>query len=117
MNRRRFLGVSATGLYAASSQDEVQRVHRSAFLIDAHNDIPGKTLLGFDIGSRNGDTHADVSRLRAGGVGAAFFIASGSRTANYALQMIDSIHHDIVGRYPSDFALARTKAEVEAARR
>jgi len=116
MNRRKFLGFSAAGLYAASSPVDVQRVYRSAFLTDTHNDIPGKTLLGFDIGSRNGNTHTDVSRLRASGVGAAFFIASGSRSANYALQMIDSIHNDIVRRYPGEFALARSVAEVRAAR-
>ena len=32
---------------------EVMRVHKSALLIDTHNDVTSRTVEGFDIGERN----------------------------------------------------------------
>ena len=104
------------------SDQEVQSVHRSALLIDTHNDVTGFTVDGFDIGNSGSKHHTDLARLKAGGVGAVFFAAyvgpeyAGSRTsAIRALQMIDTIRTDIVGRYPNDFVLARSADEIEAA--
>lgn len=98
------------------------KVHRSALLIDTHNDVTGKTVTGFDIGKRTSDGHTDLARLREGGVGAVFFAVyvaadyvRNNNSANRALQMIDTVRHDIVTRYPNDFALAFTAAEVVAA--
>src|SRR5690349_22298690 len=92
---------------------EVMRVHRSALLIDTHNDVPSRTVAGFDIGPRATSGHTDLARLREGGVGAVFFsvyvaaaYVHGNHSANRALQMIDTVHHDIVGRYPKDFMAA-----------
>src|SRR5437016_4947100 len=92
---------------------EVMRVHRSALLIDSHNDVPSRTVAGFDIGPRASTGHTDLVRLREGGVGAVFFsvyvagtYVQGNRSANRALQMIDTVRHDIAGRYPNDFMLA-----------
>ena len=58
---------------------EVQRVHRSALLIDTHNDFPTE-LGGKDrpAGSaievvKSPANHTDLTRLRVGGVGAVFF--------------------------------------------
>jgi membrane dipeptidase len=103
---------------------EVMRVHRSALLIDTHNDVPSRTVSGFDIGPRASSGHTDLARLREGGVGAVFFsvyvaatYVQGNRSANRALQMIDTVRHDIVGRYPGDFMLALTADEIEAAHR
>jgi hypothetical protein len=36
---------------------QVMRVHRSALLIDTHNDITSRTVEGFDIGPRNTSDH------------------------------------------------------------
>src|SRR5579863_1493489 len=56
------------------SDAEVARVHRSALLIDTHNDITSRTVDGYDIGG-TGDktTMTDIARMRAGGMGAQFF--------------------------------------------
>jgi membrane dipeptidase len=106
------------------TDDEVMRVHRSALLIDTHNDVPSRTVDGFDIGSHAPDGQTDIGRLKAGGVGAQFFSAfvdseyvKGNHSANRALQMIDTIRHDIVERYPNDFMFATSVRDIEEARR
>jgi membrane dipeptidase len=120
----------AAGLiYAAPGQTrqvtdaEVERVHRSALLLDTHNDITSMTVDGFDIGSTGGRTETDIERLVKGGVGATFFAAyvagsyvEGNRSARRCLEMIDTIRHDIVGRYPGTFELALTASDILAAR-
>lgn len=102
----------------------VADVQRSAILIDTHNDVTSRTVAGFDIGKPSADGHTDVPRLRAGGVGAVFFAVYVA--ANYAkehtagrraLDMIDTVRHDIVGGHPNDFVLATSAAEIEAAHR
>jgi membrane dipeptidase len=101
---------------------EVMKVHRSAILIDTHNDVTSKTVAGSDIGKAASEGHTDLPRLRAGGVGATFFavfVASSyvrtNSSAHRALEMIDTVRHDIFGRYPQDFSLALTADDVEAA--
>jgi membrane dipeptidase len=101
---------------------EVQSVLRSALLIDTHNDVTSFTVEGFDIGTASSKYHTDLPRLKAGGVGAVFFAAyvgpeyaARGTSANRALQMIDTIRTDIVGRYPNDFVLAQSAADIEAA--
>lgn len=114
---------------------EVAAVTRATLLIDTHNDITSKTVAGLDIGlpgswdgtathgEANG-TMTDTGRLRKGGVGAVFFAAyvassfvQGNHSANRALQMIDTVRHDIVGAHPKDYALATSAGQIEAARR
>ncbi|HML18526.1 MAG TPA: membrane dipeptidase [Bryobacteraceae bacterium] len=106
---------------------EVMRVHKSALLIDTHNDVTSRTVEGFDIGERNTSdrpTMTDLPRMRDGGMGAQFFAVyvaagyvNGNHAANRTLQMIDTVRHDIVARYPNDFAFATTAADIEAAHR
>jgi len=103
---------------------EVARVHRSTLLIDTHNDLPSRTVEGFDIGSRTGTGHTDIARLKEGGVGAQFFAVyvaasyvTGNRSANRTLQMIDTVRHDIIERYPNDFMLATSAKDIEEAHR
>jgi membrane dipeptidase len=106
------------------SDAEVMRVHRSALLIDTHNDVPSRTVDGFDIGPRASDGHTDIGRLKEGGVGAQFFAAfvdseyvKGNRSADRALAMIDTIRHDIIGKYPNDFMFATSVKDIEEAHR
>jgi len=101
---------------------EVREVHKSALLIDSHNDATSRTVTGVDIGLRATKGHTDVPRLREGGVGAVFFAAYVAPTyakdhtaANRAMQMIDTVRHDIVARHTNDFALALTADDVVAA--
>jgi membrane dipeptidase len=105
------------------SNAEVMKVHGSALLIDTHNDVPMKTVKGFDIGKRTSRGSTDVPRLRSGGVGGTFFAAYVPRStvrtntaAAYARKVIHSIRNDIVGRYPDTFVLARTADEIVSAR-
>ncbi len=103
---------------------EVQRVHRAALLIDTHNDVPWRVVDGFDIGSKAGEWHTDLTRLKAGGLGAVFFVAyvsgdyvDGNRSAHRTLQLIDAIRRDIIGKYPNDFAFATSASQIEDARK
>ncbi len=103
---------------------QVDAITKSAILIDTHNDIPSATADGVDIGMPTTERHTDIPRLRQGGVGAIFFSAfvaanytDGNHSANRALQMIDTIRHDIIARYPNDFMFATTAAQIEAAHR
>ncbi len=121
--------IAAAGIAAAQNRTftdaEVMKVHRSALLIDTHNDITSRTVEGFDIGPRNTSdrpTHTDLVRMKEGGMGAQFFAVyvaaqyvDGNHSANRTLQMIDTVRHDIIAKYPNDFAFATTAAEIEAA--
>jgi len=124
---RVIVGIGLLAMSAAAQQRqvtdaEVREVHRSALLIDSHNDVTSKTVTGFDIGVRAAKGHTDVPRLREGGVGAVFFAAyvapayaKDHTAANRALQMIDTVRHDIVGAHPSDFVFALTADDIVAA--
>ena len=118
------LSVPAFGQPRKFTDADVMKVHRSAILIDTHNDVTSKTVTGFDIGKRASDGHTDLPRLREGGVGGVFFAifvaanyAKNNNSADRALQMIDTVRHDIVARYPNDFSLAFNAAEIAAAHR
>ncbi len=117
-------GMQAQAPARKISDAEVMKVHKSAILIDTHNDVPMKTMAGFDIGKRAADGHTDLVRLREGGVGAVFFAAyvpagkvKEKQAAHHALEAIDSIRNDIVRRYPDGFAWADSAGGIEAAHR
>lgn len=99
----------------------MKSITRSAILIDTHNDIPSFTVDGVDIANAP-KNHTDIPRLREGGVGAIFFsvyvaatYVNGNHSANRTLQMIDTVYHDIIDRYPDTFQLALTAADIERA--
>jgi membrane dipeptidase len=103
---------------------EVMKVHRSAILIDTHNDITSSTVAGLDIGKPNTDHNTDLPRMKKGGMGGQFFAAyvaasyvDGNHAAHRTLEMIDTVRHDIVARYPNDFLFATTAADILRARR
>ncbi|MBC8166333.1 MAG: membrane dipeptidase [Bryobacteraceae bacterium] len=104
------------------TEAEVAKVHKSAILIDTHNDITGSTVDGLDIGLPNTDHHTDLARMKQGGMGAQFFavfVAStyveGNRSAHRTLDMIDTVKHDIAGRYPKDFLYSTTSDDIRRA--
>lgn len=117
--------LSAAALFAREPSDaEVRRVHRSALLVDTHNDVPIRVRTGFDIGMRAERGHTDLPRLREGGVGAVFFavwvppaLVKEHACAHRALEMFDAVRHGIIDRYPKDFTLALTADDIVAARR
>lgn len=104
-------------------ESQVKKITKSAILIDTHNDIPSFTIDGADIGN-SPTTQTDIQRLKEGGVGAVFFSAYvaatyviGNHSANRALQMIDTIRHDIIDRYPDTFQFALTADDIVRAHR
>ncbi len=104
------------------SEAEVTRVHNSAILIDTHNDVTSATVAGLDIGKQNTDHHTDLPRMKKGGMGAQFFAVyvaasyvDGNHSAHRTLDMIDTVKHDIVARYPNDFLFATTAADIRRA--
>jgi membrane dipeptidase len=113
-------------LFAADSKKidkQVAAITKSAVLIDTHNDIPSFTVDGADIGA-SPKTQTDITRLHKGGVGAVFFsvyvaatYVNGNHSANRALQMIDTVQHDILDRYPETFSPALNAADIEKAHR
>ena len=102
------------------TDDEVRRVHQGAIVIDTHSDTTSRTVDGWDIGERSQTGHMDIPRMKEGGLGAEFFAAyvgasyaKSGRAAHRALEMIDTIRFDIVGRHPETFELALTAADIE----
>ncbi len=99
---------------------DVRRVHASALLIDTHNDITSRTVEGYDIGKAVNDGHTNLSAMKEGGLGAQFFAVyvsgeyvKGNRSAHRTLEIIDTVRHDIIGRYPNDFVLATSADDIE----
>jgi membrane dipeptidase len=114
--------VQATAQTHVVSEAEVKKVHQSAILIDTHNDVTSKTVDGFDIGPRSTEGHTDIARMHEGGMGGEFFAVyvgadytEGNHSAKRALQMIDTVRHDIIERYPNDFQFAVTADDIVAA--
>jgi membrane dipeptidase len=105
--------------------DEALRIHRSALVIDGHNDLPYQfreredlSFAQFDIARPQPRFHTDIPRLRQGGVGAQFWSAyvpastGRAKTAvTQTLEQIDVIRR-LVQRYPNDFALATTADDI-----
>lgn len=118
------LALSALLAQRPVSDAEVQKVHRSAIVIDTHNDITSRTVQGFDIGKPSTATHTDLPRMKQGGQTAEFFAVyvaasyvEGNRSANRTLEMIDTVRHDIIGRYPNDFLFATTADDIVRAKK
>ena len=121
----------ATPAVADGYDDRVAHVLRTTPLIDGHNDWP-ETLreregekrwtidlaAGLDRVTPRYDT--DIARLRKGGVGGQFWSVyvdaalPGLEQVKQTLEQIDLVHQ-IVARYPKDFAIARTAADVRRA--
>ena len=118
-----FITVTATTLSVAAqlkprtkpvTDAEVARITRDAILIDTHDDVPSKTIDGYDIATPNKDGQTDLARMK-GFLGAEFFAVyvdaeytQGNHSANRALQMIDTVRTDIVAAHHSDFGFVTT---------
>lgn len=100
---------------------EVMKIHKEAYLIDLHNDIPSKTVAGKNFMERGGGEHTDIFRMKEGGVGGQFFAAfvpssyvPANGSAHHALAMIDTIKEDIVKKSDGQFAFSTTAADILA---
>ena len=103
-------------------------IHRSAPVIDGHNDLPWamRQIKGrfdsADIDKQQLGLHTDIPRLRAGGVGAQFwsvYVPVSTRRDGKALattlEQIDLVH-EMVRRYPETFQLARSTDDIQRIR-
>ncbi|MDB5672334.1 MAG: rane dipeptidase [Alphaproteobacteria bacterium] len=127
------LAATAAGAGPAAAQDyaaRIARVLKQVPLIDGHNDWPETlreregdkrwTMDLRDLGGRADPYNTDIQRLRRGLVGGQFWSVwvspslPGPKQVEETLEQIDLVK-SIVGRYPSDFALARTAADVRRA--
>ena len=118
--------IAATGLSAQTrtprttpvTQAEVDQITRSAILIDTHDDIPSKTVDGYDIATPNKKGQTDLARMK-GFLGAEFFAVYvgaeytvGNHSANRALQMIDTVKTDVLAAHPDQFVFATTADDI-----
>src|SRR6202163_3848247 len=99
---------------------DVQKITKSALLIDTHNDITSRTVDGYDIGAAKNDGHTNLTALKEGGVGAQFFAVfvssnyvNGNHSARRTLEMIDTVRNDIMARNPNQFVFAGTADDIE----
>lgn len=114
----------AADLGAADLREKALRLHRSAIVLDTHEDVPEQLQKQWvEIGARQKTGHVDVPRWREGGVTAAFlaayvesgFAASGG-SAKKALEFIDLIR-SLVDAHPADLVFADSVAAVRKAKR
>ncbi|MHA7984597.1 dipeptidase [Rathayibacter sp. CAU 1779] len=94
-------------------------------VIDGHNDWAYENRLNREYSVEGLDrvlpTDTDIPRLRRGGVGGQFWSVwvedddSGAAAVQATLEQIDWVHR-LVARYPDDFELARSAADVAHAR-
>ena len=110
---------------AESFNARALRIHRESPLVDGHNDLPwelrkkgNSNLWKMDFRQRLPDTQTDLPRLKAGGVGAAFFAAyvpTSAAQRGYAarmtLEQIDLIHR-MVAHAPGELEFARAADDI-----
>ena len=100
------------------TQAQVDRITREAILIDTHDDIPSKTVDGYDIATPNKAGQTDLPRMK-GFLGAEFFAVfvdasyvKDNHSANRTLQMIDTVRTDVIAAHPNDFIYATTADDI-----
>jgi membrane dipeptidase len=121
-------GVFVFALFAvlAMAQDGVssraKRLHQQAIVIDLHMDTPQRMLdEDFDMGARDAKGHADIPRMREGGLDAGFMSIyvdmeryTGDVATKRALRLIDSVQAQ-VARHPDQLVLATSAADIRRA--
>jgi membrane dipeptidase len=100
------------------------RLHRSAIVIDGHNDITSAMVDdGYELATPSpGKNHTDLPRMQAGGLSAQFFAiyvdgkyATNGGATRRALEMIDVVHA-AAERHPQQLVMATTAAEIRRAK-
>jgi membrane dipeptidase len=106
--------------------DRARALHRTALLIDGHNDYPwalrehdpARDLETLDIRKPQPSIMTDIARLKAGGVGGQFWSVytpaelQGQAAVTATLEQIDIVHR-MIRKYPDTFELALTADDVE----
>jgi membrane dipeptidase len=110
-------------------EERAARLHKSAVIVDTHNDIPSVLYAtNTDLAASSAWTHTDLNRLRSGGVGAVFFsifvegdladkpTALGGGPLRRAIDLVDLTYRQ-VERNPDDLLFATTAADIRRAKR
>jgi membrane dipeptidase len=106
---------------SASSPDAADALHRSAIVIDTHNDVTQRLVTeGANLADRLPDGQTDLPRMRAGGLDAEFLsvfvppmLFPGEAAYAQSLHEIDAIDA-LVAANPAAVAFARTAGELRA---
>ncbi len=105
-------------------QERAMRLHRSAIVVDTHEDVP-ETLQKewVDLAVRGQTGHIDIPRWREGGMTAPFLaayvsgeFAKSGGSAMKALEFIDLVHR-LVEAHPKDLVFADSVDGIRAAKR
>jgi membrane dipeptidase len=110
--------------------EEALAIHKDAPVVDGHNDFPWElrqkaksSFQTFDIAKLQPRIHTDIPRLRTGGVGVQFWAAyiptdfqRKGTVVKSTLEQIDVVHR-LVKRYPDDFEMAGSVADIERIRK
>ncbi len=113
---------AVTASSAPPADDPALALHRSAIVIDTHNDVTQRLVVqGADLSQRLPDGHTDIPRLREGGVDAEFLsvfvlpkLYPGEQAYAQARAEFDAIDA-LVAHNAGSAVLARTAAEVRRA--
>jgi membrane dipeptidase len=116
--------VAAVGLAAEDLKEQAMRVHRSAIVVDTHEDVPEELEKHWkDIRVRNATGHIDIPRWKEGGVTAPFLAAyvnadyaKSGGAAKKALEFIDLIHR-LVEANPQDLVFTDSVAGIRQAKK
>ncbi len=111
--------------HASEIAETVRIALETSPIIDGHNDWPWECLSrrGYSVDGleRGLSTDTDIERLRVGQVGAQFWsvyvedVAGGAEAVQKTLEQIDWVYR-LIARYPDDFRVATSAADVLAAR-
>ena len=120
------LGLCAVAGHLAADdlKERALELHRSAIVVDTHQDVPESLESKWrDLAVRNTVGHTDIPRWREGGVTAPFVVAYVSSgyaksggSAKKALEFIDLIH-GIVDAHPKDLVFADSVAGIRRAKK
>ncbi len=110
-----------------SAQDLTQRalaLHKSAIVVDTHEDVPERLEKEWvDLSARGKTGHVDIPRWRQGGMTGAFLaayvnadFAKKGGSAKKALEFIDLIHR-LVEAHPKDLVFADSVAGIRQAKK
>jgi membrane dipeptidase len=119
-----FSAAAALTAPSESLGERAARIHRSAVVVDTHEDVPWKlTGKWADIGARGATPHFDLPRAREGGLTAAFFAAYVPGTfaetggaAKETLRLIDIVHR-AVESHPKEAEIGVSPEDIRRAKR
>jgi membrane dipeptidase len=112
---------SAVRAPAAPAADGAESLHRSAIVIDTHDDVTQRLVVeGVNLANRLPDGQTDLPRMREGGLDAEFLsvfvppmLYPGDRAYTQSLAELDAIDAHVAGN-AATVVLARTAAELRA---